>query len=65
VIASPPVHGDSDRDRNQQTVAVDRGLQRSLRRNGDLANHPLQQPDAFGPLPFSATVEAQRIYHAH
>jgi hypothetical protein len=58
-------HDDSDRDRNEQTIAVDCGLQRSFRRNDDLATHPPQQLDAFGPLPFSATMKAQRIYHAH
>jgi hypothetical protein len=65
LITSSPVHDDSDRDRNQQTVMVDCGLQRSSCRNDDLANHPAQQLDALGPLPFSATMEIRGIYRAH
>jgi hypothetical protein len=65
LIPSSPAHGDSDRDGNERTVAVDCGLQRSLCRNGDFATHPPEQLDAFGPPPFSATTEAQRNYHTH
>jgi hypothetical protein len=58
LITSSPVHDRSDRDRNQRTVMVDCGLQRSVCRNNELATHPAKQLDAFGPLPFNATMEA-------
>jgi hypothetical protein len=65
LITSPPAHDDSDRERNEQTVVVDFRLQHSFCRSDDFATHPPRQSDAFGPLPFGATMEAQGIYHAH
>jgi hypothetical protein len=44
---------------------VDCGLQRSFGRSDGLPSHLLYQLDGFGPLPFSAPMEVQRIYHAH
>jgi hypothetical protein len=40
LIALSPARDDSDRDRNERTVVVDGGLQRSLCRNDGFANHP-------------------------
>jgi hypothetical protein len=66
LIKSTPVHDRSYRDWNQRAfIAVEYALQRSLSRYNNLAAELCQKLNAFSPLSFNATTEAEQVYSIH
>jgi hypothetical protein len=64
-IKSAPVHSRAYRNRNQRTLIVEYEPQCSLGRDSDFAADLSQHFGAFSPLPFNASVDAQRIRGPH
>jgi hypothetical protein len=65
LIKLSPICDRSDRDWTRRIVIVEYGLRRSLGSSNNLAVGLSWLINAFSPLPFNATVDAQWINGAH